>query len=166
MKVHITDLGEFKNEYEKLIKEKDDGYYIKTSDVKQFFTMVADEIESISITKGTELQSKIYSEIKYIGVPANIKGYEYLKDTILIYMDKPQRLSKIYQIVARNHNVTATSVEKAVRVAIETAWERGNPEILEKYFGYTISAVKGKPTNSEFIATIVDIINQKEENCI
>ena len=107
-----------------------------------------------------ELSSQVTSIIHEIGVPAHIKGYQYLREAILIAvedMDVINAVTKVlYPEVARRYNTTPSRVERAIRHAIEVAWDRGDLETLQKFFGYTVSNTKGKPTNSEFIAMIAD----------
>ena len=97
-----------------------------------------------------------------IGVPAHIKGYQYVREAIVIAvqdMDVINAVTKVlYPEVARRYSTTPSRVERAVRHAIEVAWDRGDLETLQRYFGYTVSNTKGKPTNSEFIAMIADRI--------
>lgn len=95
-----------------------------------------------------------------IGVPAHIKGYHYLRDSILMAIDDPDIINsvtkRLYPGVAKRYSTTASRVERAIRHAIEVAWDRGDVDILNSYFGYTIHNTRGKPTNSEFIAMISD----------
>ena len=109
---------------------------------------------------GQSLESVITAIIHEIGVPAHIKGYQYLREAIMIAvedMDVINAVTKIlYPEVAKRFGTTASRVERAIRHAIEVAWDRGDLETLQKYFGYTVSNAKGKPTNSEFIAMIAD----------
>ena len=97
-----------------------------------------------------------------VGVPAHIKGYQYVREAIVIAvqdMDVINAVTKVlYPEVARRYSTTPSRVERAVRHAIEVAWDRGDLETLQRYFGYTVSNTKGKPTNSEFIAMIADRI--------
>ena len=119
---------------------------------------------SASETKIPKLDQKIENMvtdvIHEIGVPAHIKGYQYLRDAIIRTvndMDMINAVTKaLYPQVAKKFNTTASRVERAIRHAIEVAWDRGDLEVLQKYFGYTVSNIKGKPTNSEFIALISD----------
>ena len=110
--------------------------------------------------EGRDLESTVTSIIHEIGVPAHIKGYQYLRESILIAvkdMDVINAVTKVlYPEVAKRYGTTASRVERAIRHAIEVAWDRGDLETLQKYFGYTVSNTKGKPTNSEFIAMIAD----------
>ncbi len=98
--------------------------------------------------------------IHQIGVPAHIKGYQYLRDAILMAIDDEQIINavtkRLYPSVAKKHGTTSSRVERAIRHAIEVAWDRGDVDVLNSYFGYTIHGSRGKPTNSEFIAMIAD----------
>lgn len=106
------------------------------------------------------LETQVTAIIHEIGVPAHIKGYQYLREAILIAvedMDVINAVTKVlYPEVAKRFGTTSSRVERAIRHAIEVAWDRGDLETLQKYFGYTVSTSKGKPTNSEFIAMIAD----------
>lgn len=108
------------------------------------------------------LQRRVTAVIHEVGVPAHIKGYQYVREAIVIAvqdMDVINAVTKVlYPEVARRYNTTPSRVERAVRHAIEVAWDRGDLETLQSYFGYTVSNTKGKPTNSEFIAMIADKI--------
>ena len=105
--------------------------------------------------------------IHEIGVPAHIKGYQYLREAIILTirdMDMINAVTKVlYPEVARKFSTTPSRVERAIRHAIEVAWDRGDIEVLQKYFGYTVSNIKGKPTNSEFIAMIADNLTLKRK---
>ncbi len=107
-----------------------------------------------------QLRSVVTSIIHEIGVPAHIKGYQYLREAILMAVENMDVINAVtkalYPAVAARYATTASRVERAIRHAIEVAWDRGDLETLQKYFGYTVSNAKGKPTNSEFIALIAD----------
>ena len=111
------------------------------------------------------LKTMVTSVIHEIGVPAHIKGYHYLRQAILLSYDDPDMLESVtkllYPTVARHFNTTASRVERAIRHAIETAWDRGDLDTIQNLFGYTVSVGKGKPTNSEFIALITDNLRLK-----
>lgn len=103
----------------------------------------------------------VVSEIMHqIGVPAHIKGYQYLREAIILSVNDSEMMNSVtkllYPTVAKTFKTTPSRVERAIRHAIEVAWDRGDLETLQKYFGYTVSNAKGKPTNSEFIAMIAD----------
>ena len=108
------------------------------------------------------LEELVTSIIHEVGVPAHIKGYQYVREAIMITvenMDVINSVTKVlYPEVAKRYNTTASRVERAIRHAIEVAWDRGDLETLQRFFGYTVSNAKGKPTNSEFIAMISDRI--------
>lgn len=112
--------------------------------------------------KARELERQITAILHEIGVPAHIKGYQYLREAIglaVADMEVINAVTKVlYPAVAKKFGTTASRVERAIRHAIEVAWDRGDLETLQKYFGYTVSNAKGKPTNSEFIAMIADRI--------
>ena len=97
-----------------------------------------------------------------IGIPAHIKGYQYLRDAIMMSVDDKEMLNSItkilYPSIAKQHGTTPSRVERAIRHAIEVAWSRGKLDTLDELFGYTVNGGKGKPTNSEFIALIADTI--------
>jgi len=105
----------------------------------------------------------VTDHIKKVGITANIKGYYYLRDAILLVHEDFELMSHLttglYKCVANKHKSTPQRVERAMRHAIETAWNRGNIEVLEDFFGYTILDTKGKPTNGEFIAMLADKLN-------
>ncbi len=107
-----------------------------------------------------ELEMKITQIIHEIGVPAHIKGYHYLREAIILSVKNSEIINSVtkllYPTVAKNHSTTASRVERAIRHAIEVAWDRGDLDVLNAYFGYTIQNDRGKPTNSEFIAMISD----------
>ncbi|MBZ4645806.1 MAG: two-component system, response regulator, stage 0 sporulation protein [Petroclostridium sp.] len=107
-----------------------------------------------------DIEANVTKVIHEIGVPAHIKGYQYLRDAIMMAIKDMEIINSItkqlYPSIARQYNTTPSRVERAIRHAIEVAWGRGQVETLEGMFGYTIQNSKGKPTNSEFIAMIAD----------
>lgn len=113
------------------------------------------------------LEATVTDIIHEIGVPAHIKGYQYLREAIILTindMDMINAVTKVlYPEVARRYNTTPSRVERAIRHAIEVAWDRGDVEVLQKFFGYTVSGIKGKPTNSEFIAMIADNLSLRRK---
>ncbi len=108
----------------------------------------------------TSIETLVTNIIHEIGVPAHIKGYQYLREAIIIAvgdMDVINAITKVlYPQVAKTFQTTPSRVERAIRHAIEVAWDRGDLDTLQRFFGYTVSNTKGKPTNSEFIALIAD----------
>lgn len=124
--------------------------------------------KKISLAKASNIQYSSVQDIELIvtnifhqiGVPAHIKGYHYLREAIMMAINDIDIINSItkqlYPSVAKKYQTTASRVERAIRHAIEVAWDRGDVDILNSYFGYTIHNSRGKPTNSEFIAMIAD----------
>jgi len=114
----------------------------------------------ISSVKPRNLDVAVTNIIHEMGVPAHIKGYHYLRDAILMVINEINLLGavtkELYPMIAQKYQTTSSRVERAIRHAIELAWDRGNVEMMTKYFGYTINLERGKPTNSEFIAMVAD----------
>lgn len=108
------------------------------------------------------LESDVTNIIHEIGVPAHIKGYQYLRDAIIMSVNDNEMLNSItkilYPTIAKRHKTTPSRVERAIRHAIEVAWSRGKMDTIDELFGYTVCNGKGKPTNSEFVALIADKI--------
>ena len=108
----------------------------------------------------SSLEMKVTEIIHQIGVPAHIKGYQYIRDAIIMAINDDDIINavtkRLYPAVAKKHGTTSSRVERAIRHAIEVAWDRGDVDVLNSYFGYTIHNGRGKPTNSEFIAMISD----------
>lgn len=119
-------------------------------------SMLADNISLAVKNYDVEVTNIIHQ----MGVPAHIKGYQYLRDAIVFVIEDPNLLGavtkELYPMIAQKYKTTASRVERAIRHGIELAWDRGNIELMNKYFGYTIDVERGKPTNSEFIAMIAD----------
>jgi two-component system response regulator (stage 0 sporulation protein A) len=119
-------------------------------------------ISSIAINQPApkNLEVEVTKVIHEIGVPAHVKGYQYLRDAIMLVVEEINYLGavtkELYPTIAQKYDTTPSRVERAIRHAIELAWDRGDLDKINKFFGYTISGEKGKPTNSEFIAIIAD----------
>lgn len=125
--------------------------------------------DSETISKNNDdknMESKITKLIQEVGVPAHIKGYVYLREAISMVIEDMDYLGavtkELYPSVAAKHNTTASRVERAIRHAIEVAWNRGKIDTIDRIFGYTVNNHKGKPTNSEFIALIADKLRLEE----
>lgn len=107
-----------------------------------------------------QLELMVTDIIHQIGVPAHIKGYHYVRESIMLAVQTPEIINSVtktlYPSVAKRYNTTPSRVERAIRHAIEVAWDRGDVDTLNSYFGYTIHNGRGKPTNSEFVAMISD----------
>ena len=123
--------------------------------------------EESSVALGN-LETDVTNIIHEIGVPAHIKGYQYLRDAIILSVNDMEMLNSItkilYPTIAKKHQTTSSRVERAIRHAIEVAWSRGKMDTIDALFGYTVSTGKGKPTNSEFIALIADKIRLEYKN--
>ncbi len=130
-------------------------FILKENGVKQNYINIAN-----SKSKEDNLEALVTNIIHEVGVPAHIKGYQYLRDGIIMVIEDMDVLNQItkqlYPDLAKKHKTTPSRVERAIRHAIEVAWNRGEINTIENIFGYTINANKGKPTNSEFIAMIAD----------
>lgn len=150
-----------------------DYYFLKPFDI----TMMAERIALMTGWKQNSINSDdtymntarmsnsdlevLVSEIMHqIGVPAHIKGYQYLREAIILSINDSEMMNSVtkvlYPTVAKRFSTTSSRVERAIRHAIEVAWDRGDVDVLSSYFGYTIQNTRGKPTNSEFIAMISD----------
>ena len=145
-------------------------YFIKPFDL----TMMAERIIQLSgwrnevtpliynstAVSDADLEFMVTEIIHQIGVPAHIKGYNYLRESIILAIKDTDIINSVtktlYPTVAKHHSTTSSRVERAIRHAIEVAWDRGDVNVLNSYFGYTIHNNRGKPTNSEFIAMISD----------
>lgn len=114
----------------------------------------------ITLSSEQDMEIIVTDVIHQLGVPAHIKGYHYLREAILSSLNDPELLESVtkslYPSVAQKFQTTSSRVERAIRHAIEIAWDRGNLDTLNAFFGYTVNTCKGKPTNSEFIALITD----------
>jgi two-component system response regulator (stage 0 sporulation protein A) len=112
-----------------------------------------------------DIEAQVTQIIHQIGVPAHIKGYQYLRTAILLTVQDSDIINSVtkvlYPSVAKKYSTTTSRVERAIRHAIEVAWDRGDVDTLNSYFGYTIQNNRGKPTNSEFIAMIADNLRLK-----
>ena len=124
--------------------------------------------ESAGVNGGDEkpdMEAQVTKIIHQIGVPAHIKGYQYLRSAILMTIEDNEIINSVtkilYPSVAKKYATTTSRVERAIRHAIEVAWDRGDIDTLNSYFGYTIQNNRGKPTNSEFIAMIADNLRLK-----
>ena len=149
---------------EVLIKRIESLKNYQTPDRKPNFVVKKTKAEYIQIPKSEKseenLEALVTNIIHEVGVPAHIKGYQYLREAIMMVVNDIYVINQItkslYPKIAFKFNTTPSRVERAIRHAMEVAWGRGQQEAVENIFGYTISAAKGKPTNSEFIAMIAD----------
>lgn len=144
-----------------------DYYFLKPFDVEVLAERISqltgwskDKGDITTIKNTVDLQVTVSEIMHQIGVPAHIKGYQYLREAIVLSINDKEMMSSVtkilYPTVAKMYSTTASRVERAIRHAIEVAWDRGDIDVLSSYFGYTIQSSRGKPTNSEFIAMISD----------
>ena len=143
--------------------------HIRKSNVKRFREPVRQTVREEPAPYGKRnLEADVTNIIHEIGVPAHIKGYQYLRDAIILAVNDMEMLNSItkvlYPTIAKKHQTTPSRVERAIRHAIEVAWSRGKMDTIDALFGYTVSTGKGKPTNSEFIALIADKIRLEYKN--
>ncbi len=161
MVLSSTDNQRFESE---VLKAGADYYFLKPYNP----SMLAERITQFSSIHNSNANSNgvkdlevVVSQIMHqIGVPAHIRGYQYLREAIILSVNNNEMISSVtkilYPTVAKTFKTTPSRVERAIRHAIEVAWDRGDVDILSSYFGYTIQNTRGKPTNSEFIAMISD----------
>lgn len=128
-----------------------------------------DEVKTFPRPQKTfDMEAMVTDVIHEIGIPAHIKGYQYLRHAIMMAVEDLDIINSItkelYPTVAKDFNTTPSRVERAIRHAIEVAWDRGDTDVLNSFFGYTIANSKGKPTNSEFIAMIADKLRLQIKN--
>lgn len=143
-----------------------DYYILKPFDFNVLATRIRQLAEGINVAqyinpvKPKNLDIAVTNIIHEMGVPAHIKGYHYLREAILMVISEVNLLGavtkELYPMIAMKYQTTPSRVERAIRHAIELAWDRGNIEMMTKFFGYTINLERGKPTNSEFIAMVAD----------
>lgn len=125
---------------------------------------------SVPQREEADLEAQVTKIIHQIGVPAHIKGYQYLRTAIIMTINNNDIINSVtkilYPTVAKQYGTTSSRVERAIRHAIEVAWDRGDLDVLNSFFGYTVQNSRGKPTNSEFIAMIADNLRLKNKNLI
>jgi two-component system response regulator (stage 0 sporulation protein A) len=123
---------------------------------------------SMRPTRARNLETEVTELIQKIGIPAHIKGYHYLRSAIIMVINNVELLGavtkELYPAVAEEFDTTASRVERAIRHAIEVAWDRGNMEFINDFFGHTVSSERGKPTNSEFIAMLADRLRMRQKS--
>lgn len=145
-----------------------DYFMTKPIDVLALITRIRNAVAGSSVYFNSAVTDRISASLEMrvtnilheIGVPAHIKGYQYLREAIVRSVEDMELINGVtkvlYPEVAKKFSTTSSRVERAIRHAIEVAWDRGDVDVLQKFFGYTVSNIKGKPTNSEFIAMISD----------
>ncbi len=151
---------------QEILRAGADYYFLKPFDINMLaqritqFTDWSKSQKDVKSSDNADLQMTVSEIMHQIGVPAHIKGYQYLREAIILSVNDGEMMSSVtkvlYPTVAKMYSTTASRVERAIRHAIEVAWDRGDVDVLSSYFGYTIHNTRGKPTNSEFIAMISD----------
>ncbi len=164
--------SEFDNEFiERQVMENGGAkFLLKPYDADDMFgaitSALGDRVNSLS----DDMEIVITDIIHQLGVPAHIKGYHYLRSAILYSIEDKMLLESVtkmlYPTVANTYDTTSSRVERAIRHAIEIAWDRGNVDTLNSFFGYTVDTCKGKPTNSEFIALITDKLRLRYKSAL
>ncbi len=155
-------MSELKNSFiERQIIENGASYYITQPFETETLCSVIKSVCKKSVpTNCTDMEIIVTDIIRKLGVPAHVKGYQYLRTAILNAVNDVSLMNcvtkQLYPSVARQYSTTSSRVERAIRHAIEIAWERGNIETLNSFFGYSIKCYHGRPTNSEFIALVTD----------
>lgn len=155
-----------------IIKSGVDYYFIKPVEpemlaqrIIQLFTWKGVGNKGNSFEETEDLLVTITNILHDVGIPAHVKGYTYVREAIRLTVENPDMLNSVtkilYPTVAKTYKSSASKVERAIRHGIELAWDRGDVDVLNSYFGYTIQNQRGKPTNSEFIAMIADKIRLK-----
>lgn len=168
--VILTALGQ-ERIIQRLTEMGADYYVVKPFDIQTLADRIRQVMSSPQVVRGKQvnyslpsrdLHSEVTRLIHDMGIPANIRGYTYLREAIILVIGETTLLNSVtkelYPRVAETFDTTAARVERAIRHAIEIAWTRGNIDLLNGLFGYTVSSEKGKPTNSAFIARIADKI--------
>jgi two-component system response regulator (stage 0 sporulation protein A) len=156
---------------ERQVFESGAAYFlVKPFEAENLCSIIKSIAQKTASADCTDAEIIVTNIIHKLGVPAHIKGYHYLR-TAILEASKDRRLLDsitkcLYPLVAEKYSTTPSRVERAIRHAIELAWDRGNAEVLESFFGYTINTYRGKPTNSEFIALITDKLILQRKSAI
>ncbi len=164
MVISSSDNSRFESE---VLQSGADYYFLKpfspemlAERILQFGGFKGRMIQRATPPVGNDLEIVVSQIMHKIGVPAHIRGYQYLREAIILSINNGEMMSSVtkvlYPTVAKTFKTTSSRVERAIRHAIEVAWDRGDVDVLSSYFGYTIQNARGKPTNSEFIAMISD----------
>lgn len=156
----VAEYFEEENRLKKLIKNAVAEYLAETGETKTEETKTEVRVNAAVAPREGNIEKDVTDIMRVIGVPAHIKGYQYMREAIVMGYNDPEILNCVTKILypdlAKKFCTTPSRVERGIRYAIEAAWSRGNIEKCEEIFGYTINSNKGKPTNSEFIALFVD----------
>ena len=153
---------------ERQVIENGASYFLTRPYDLQSLPSIIKSVCTIPLTSGcTDTEIMVTEIIQKLGVPAHIKGYHYLRTAIISAIENSKLMECVtkllYPCVAQKYDTTSSRVERAIRHAIEIAWDRGNSEVINSFFGYTIDNYRGRPTNSEFIALVTDKIRLKQK---
>lgn len=168
----IIVLSSFKDDFSiRKIQTLNASYYmLKPIDLSILETRMMELFEhnnSIKYKETINVEVEVSSLLHDLGIPSHVRGYRYIRDGVMLLYESSSLVNlvtkDVYPIIAKKYDTTTTRVERAIRHAIEVAWNRGQIEMHEKIFGYTVNSNKGKPTNSEFIAMIADRIRLSEK---
>ena len=171
MRVFIV-TSEIDNSFiEKQVLEGGADYFLaRPLDMDKLNRLIANLSQRSTGSAANEMLINVTDTIQRLGVPAHIKGYHYLRTAILCSIENKELLDSVtkqlYPTVAGAYDTTSSRVERAIRHAIEIAWDRGNVDTLNSFFGYTVDTGKGKPTNSEFIALITDKLRLRYKSAL
>ena len=165
---HFIITSAYENEFiERQVMENGAAYFMmKPFDISTLGNRIKGLMQKQKTTETAiqqaDLEVIVTDMIHQLGVPAHIKGYQYIRSAIMMVVENMDLLNfitkQLYPEIAKAYNTTASRVERAIRHSIEVAWSRGKPEVMNEIFGYTIHTGKGKPTNSEFIAMVAEAI--------
>lgn len=158
--MELLELKELRRLIDRLIREMEE---VGTSEVSKAVQLEPTDATAVKTSLSKEEVEKIVTDhIHDMGIPAKIKGYQYIRTAIMMVIKDPSIIGAItkilYPAIAKKFETTPSRVGRAIGHAIKVSWSRGNVELLNELFGYTVSAEKGKPTNSEFIALVADHI--------
>ena len=162
---HVIVLTSYKKEYTvKAVSEYNIDYYMlkpfNMESLEKRILEIMDEKKVKYSDKENELRIKISDMLHSLGMPSHIRGYQYIRDGIMMMYKEPDMLmgvtKEIYPEIAMKYDTTSSRVERAIRHAIEVSWTRGDYQLMEKYFGNSVDYDKSKPTNAEFIVTLTD----------
>lgn len=156
---------------ERQVIEAGASYFIvRPFDIENLCSVIKSVVRKNITEECTDMEIIVTDIIHRLGVPAHIKGYHYLRTAILEAVENRHLMDcvtkQLYPSVAKKYDTTSSRVERAIRHAIEIAWDRGNVEVINSFFGYTVDTYRGKPTNSEFIALVTDKLRLKYKSAL
>ena len=155
--------------FDALDKYNVDYVLLKPYNIVDLFNIISTLFNNITLSNSnSSLETKITKMLHALGIPSHIKGYQYIRESILLMYNNPYIIGgitkELYPEVANRYNTTSSRVERAIRHAIEVSWNRGDYEYMEELFGHSVDYDRAKPTNSEFIATVADKLRLDVKN--